>query len=294
MAQAKSSNAIEEDNLRQKLQTTQAGFENLYKKKEELMLQIEVEKRNVERVSNEMDNYLYYCKVKEDHKNEIAIRSDQKKELLARHAEVLKKLKEAQDNEKASVLRKEEAQKSMALAELLKSENDEKENAIVLPGKAEMNKLSEQKLELAKKIAEVSKTSESDQVEESGALAAKVQDKNEAISRVESFNAEYKSKIEEKEATTKMHEEFIRSHNEEIAECESQAANFIKLRMAESETYKRRLTEGKARWSKKLLQHAKEQEQSSESLAFKAEVIERGVLLLEETEGVEQESKHRK
>ena len=94
LAQAKSSNAIEEDNLRQKLQTAQAGFENLCKKKEEVMLQIEVEKRNVERVSNEMDNYLYYCKVKEDHKNETAVRSDQKKELLARHAEVLNKLKE--------------------------------------------------------------------------------------------------------------------------------------------------------------------------------------------------------
>ena len=91
---------------------------------------------------------------------------------------------------------------------------------------------------------------------------------------------------------TKMHQEFIRSHNEEIADYESQAANFIKLRTAESETYKRRLSEGKARWSKKLLQHAKEQEQSSESLAFKAEVIERGVLLLQNTENVERESKH--
>lgn len=290
LAQAKRSNAIDEDDLSKKLQTVQDGLENLRQKKEEMMLQIEVEKHNVERVSDEMDNYHYYCKAKEDHKKETAIRSEQKKELLVRHAEAMRKLKEAQDQEKASLLRKEEAQKARALAESLKCANDETENTIVLPGKAEMNKLSGQKLQLAKQIAEISKTAEKEQAQESKALATKVQEKNQVLSEIEHLNAECQAKLEEKEATAKMHQEFIRSHNEEIAACESQAANFIKLRKAENESYERRLAEGKERWSKKFLHHVKEQEQSFESLAFKAEVVERGVHLLQETEKLERES----
>ena len=294
LAQAKSSNAIDEDDLSEKLQTVQDGLENLRKKKEETMLQIEVEKRNIERVSTEMENYHYYCKAKQDHKKETAVRSEQKKELLARHAEAKRKLKEAQDQEKASLLRKEEAQKAMALAKSLKDANDETENAIVLPGKAEMKKLSEQKLQLAKQISEASKTAEKEQVEESEALATKVQDKNEVFSQIEQLNAEYEAKLEEKETTAKMHQEFIRSHNEEIAACESNAANFIKLRKTERESFERRRAESKERWSEKFFHHVKEQEQNFQSLAFQAEVVERGVLLLQETEKLERESNRRK
>lgn len=254
------------------------------------MLQIELEKRNIERSSNEIENYNYYCKVREDDKRKASLRKERKKELLALQAEAMRKLMEAGDEEKASLLRKQKAQEAMTLVEAKKVANAETENKMVLPGKTELARLSERKVKLAEQIAEASKNAEKEQVKESEALAAKLRAKNEAISLFEKVSAEYKAKQEEIETTNNTHQEFIRSHNEQIASHASQAEKFVQLQMTERGAYERRLAEGKERWSEKLLHHVKEQERVFEAHAYKAEVIEQGILMLQDAEKDEREA----
>jgi hypothetical protein len=290
LSEAKKSNAKEEANLLNQVQTIQAEVDRLFQKKEEAMLQIELEKRNLEKASKEMDDYNYYCKAMEDYKKETALRSERKKELLARQAEAKSKLKETQEAEQASLLRKQQAGEAMRLAEAKRKDNSETETNIVLPGKTELAKLAERKMKLAEQIAEASKNTEREQAKEREALAAKTKAKKDVIEQAETLETEYKAKQEEIEATSKMHQEFIRSHNEQIASNESLVKKFEEIHEAETEAYETRLQEGRGRWSEKLLRHVEEQESIADVHAFKLDVFEQGILLLEDSQKVEREA----
>jgi hypothetical protein len=290
LSEAKKSNAKEEADLLQQVQTIQAEIEDLLKNKEESMLQIELEKRNLEKASKEMDDYHYYCKAKEDYEKAKVLRNERKKELLARQAEAKSKLEQTQEAEQASLLRKQQAEEAMRLAEAKKKENSETEINIVLPGKAELAKLAERKMKLAEQITEASKNAEREQAKEHEALAAKTQAKKDAIEQAEIFETKYKAKQEEIEATSKMHQEFVSSHNEQIAYHESLSKKFAEMHQAETEAYETRLREGRERYSEKILRHVEEQERIADAHAFKLDVFEQGILLLEDSAKVEREA----
>lgn len=254
------------------------------------MLQLELGKRNLEKASKEMDDYHYYCKAKEDYEKAKVLRSERKKELLARQAEAKSKLEKSREAEQASLLRKQQAEEAMRSAEAKRKENSETETNIVLPGKAELAKLAEQKMKLAEQIAEASKNAEREQAKEREALAAKTQAKKGAIEQAEILETEYKAKQEEIEATSKIHQEFVLSHNEEIASHESLSKKFAEMHEVETEAYATRLQEGRERYSEKILRHVEEQERIADAHAFKLDVFEQGILLLEDSEKVEREA----
>ncbi len=294
MAEAKNNNAIEEAKLRHQYQNIQVDVDSLLKGKEEMMLKLELEKRKLEQASNVMDDYHNYCKVRENYKREKALRNEEKKELLARQAEAMRKLKKAQDEEEASLLRKQQAQKTMSLAETRKAENSEIEAIMVLHGKAELADLSDRKMKLAQQIAEASKKAEKGQAKERETMAEKFRAKSEAIAQTEKLQAEYKAKQEEIETTENENNEFVQLHSEEIDSNISKAAKFAELRKAKREAYERRLEVGKEQLSKKLLCRVEEQERIFESNTFKLDVMERGIVLLRDAEKVEREAQHAK
>jgi hypothetical protein len=178
----------------------------------------------------------------------------------------------------------------MRLAEAQKKANDEMEANVIVPGKAELANLTERKMELAKQIADASKTADQEQAKEREALAAKTRATKDAIEEAEMLQTEYKAKQEETEATSKMHQEFIESHNEQIAFYESEANKFEEMYEAESKVYEMKLQEGRERWSEKVLHHAQEQEGIAKAHAFKADVLERAIRLLKEAQKAERKA----
>ncbi len=290
MSEAKQFNASEEENLRQQSQTLQTDLNALWKKKEDVMLKLEFEKRNLEKVSNEMTDYHFFCKVREDYKRQKALRHEREKELLARQVEAMQKLKEAQAKEEASLLRKQEAQKALSLAEAQKLANAEIETNIVLPGKVELAQLSQRKMKLAQQIAESSKKAEKEQGKQRETMAAKIREKNEAIAQSGKMKVEYRAKQEENKATDKKNDEFIQLHNEQIDLYASKTIKFAELHKAEREAYEQRLEAGKERWSEKLARHVEEQEQIFESYSFKLDVMKQGIKMLRDVDKLEREA----
>ena len=254
------------------------------------MLRIELEKRKVEEAKKQIKDYEYYCKAKDDYHKQVEIRSEKKKELLALQIEAKRRLQEAQEAEKASLLRKQEGEESMRLAEAKKKGNDEMEINTILPGKEELAKLTERKMELASEIGEFSKEIERDQAKEREALTARAKARDDATEHAEQLATEYRVKQEENQAASKKHQEFRKSHEEQIASHRSLEEKFSGMYEAQKEAYNSKLEEAHERWSEKLSKHAQEQERMYEAQAFRVEVFEKGIVLIEAAQAAEREA----
>ena len=253
-------------------------------------LQIEIEKRNLGKATKEMDEYHRYIKAKENYKKQKNIRIEKKRELLALKAKAESTLKNAQQAEQVSLLRKQEGEEAMRQAEALKKSNSEAEINIVLPGRAELGKLTEQKMDLAKQIAEFSKNSEKEELKEREALAAKQEAKKDAIEQTQQLELAYKAKQEEKEAIIRVHQEFIQSYKDQISSQQTLVEQFTEKYEIESEAYKQRLAEARKQMSEKFLRHAEEKKRSVDALMFKREVLEQAIFLIKDTEKAEREA----
>jgi len=290
LAEAKKMNADEEHKLRCQLKVDKTEVEGLLKEKEEKMFQIEEQNRTNEKLSKEIEDYEYYRKSKEEYNTAMAVRSEKKKELLARHNELKRKLQEQEELEKASLIRKKKAEDETNQAQAKKKENSDKETTIVIPGKVEMTRLTEQKMKLAAQIGEASKIFEQEQTAEQEALVAKEDAAREANKLAEKVQAEVRAQQEEIKIVSEKQQECKESHQEQIASHESLREKLSGTYETEMEVYNARYKERHDHLSRKFLQKLEDLKSTYESNKFKMEVFEHGTRLLEDVNKLELES----
>ena len=283
-------NADEEDKLRRQLKVDKAEVERLLKEKEEKMLQIEEQNRTNEKLFKEIDDYEYYRKSKEEYITAMAVRSEKKKELLARHNKLKRKLQEQEELEKASLVRKKKAEDEKTQVKAKKKENSDKEATIVAPGKAEMTRLAEQKMKLAAQIGETSKISEQEQTGEQEALVAKEDAAREANKLAEKLQAEARTQQEEIKIVSEKQQECKESHQEQIASHESLRDKLSGTYETEMEVYNAKYKERHDQLSGEFLRKLEDLKSTYESNMFKMEVFEHGTRLIEDVKKLELES----
>ena len=287
MSEAKKYNANEEAKQLQQLQAEKVEVDRLTKAKEEKMVQIEQQKRILEECSRQMNDYRYYCNSKEDYKNTTTVRSEKNKELLARQIEVQRKFQEQQETEQASLLRKQQAVEASSLAEAKKKENSDTEITIIIPGKAEVAKLTEQKMRLADQIGDASKNSEQEQAREREALVAKTDAKKNAKEQAENLETEYQVKQEERQTASQKQQEFHKSHEEQISSHQSLKKKFSEMYETEKHVHDTKCKERHDRLSKELEQHSEDLKWIHESNKFKIEIFETGIQKIEDAKMAE-------
>ena len=253
MNEAKNSNAEEEAKGLQKVQAMKAEIESLRKVKEEKMMKSEQQKRKIQECTKQMDDLHAYRKAREDFESATVIRSERKKELLARQIDIQNKLEEQQRMQHASLTRKEQAKEAANAVQAKKKENSDIDTSIIVPGKAEMAALAEEKMKFAGQIGNASKNSEQAQTQEHEALVAKMdasKDVKEQVEQLESNYAKLSQELQEKKDEYhafhhKLQEGQIKSHK-------SVEDKFSKMYEAEEKVFDEKYEERRAQLSQEL------------------------------------------
>jgi hypothetical protein len=251
--EAKKSNAEEEAERLQKIQAVKAETESLRKVKEERMMKSEQQKRKIQECAKQMDNLHAYRKAREDFENAAVVQSERKKELLARQIDIQNILKEHQRMQQASLIRKDQAKEAADAVEAKKKANSDIDTSIIVPGKAEMATLAEEKMKFAGQIGNASKNSEQAQTREHEALVAKMdasKDVEERVEQLESDLAQLSQELQEKKDEYhvfhhKLQEGQIKSHK-------SLEDKFSKMYEVEEKVFDAKYEERRAQLSEEL------------------------------------------
>jgi hypothetical protein len=279
--EAKKSNAEEEAEGLQKVQAAKAEIESLRKVKEEKMMISEQQKRKIQECTKQMDDLHAYRIAREDFESATVVRSERKKELLVRQIDIQNKLKEQQRMQQASLIRKEQAKEAADAVQVKKKANSDIDTSIIVPGKAEMAALAEEKMKFAGQIGNASKNSEQAQTREHEALVAKMdasKDVKERVEQLESDSARLSQELEEKKDEYhafhhKLQEEQIKSHK-------SLEDRFSKMYEVEEKVFGAKYEERRAQLSQELQERKDEFILDIESNEAGVHILEAGKNLL--------------
>lgn len=230
-----------------------AEIESLRKMKEEKMMKSEQQKRKIQECTKQMDDLHAYRKAREDFESATVVRSERKKELLVRQIDIQNKLKEQQRMQQASLIRKEQAKEVADAVQAKKKANSDIDTSIIVPGKAEMAALAEDKTNFASQIGNASKNSEQAQAREHEALVAKMdasKDVKEQVEQLESDFAQLSQELEEKKDEYhtfhhKLQEGQIKSHK-------SLEIKFSKMYEVDEKVFDSKYEERRAQLSQEL------------------------------------------
>eukprot|EP00536_Pseudo-nitzschia_multiseries_P019084 jgi/Psemu1/58818/gm1.58818_g len=251
------------------------------------MLEVEKQTRSNEKLSKYIEDWEYYTKSMKEYKASKQVRSEKMKELEERQNHLKLVLQKQEELEKASLLRKQNAEEEAKKARVAQKENTEKDATIVATGKAELTKMAEHKMRLAADIGDTSKISEQEQAKEREALLAKEEAMNEANRQVKLLEGQFRAQQDEAEVESEKLEEFKRSHNEQISSHKSLARKFSEMYETEKELYDAKYNELTDRLTEEFVRKLQDLKSTAKRTQFKKEVFEQGSRMLEDVKTFE-------